>query len=321
METKTYLNSEEAVIQRKITRKRSGALQNFLKHKSLFLLGLPGILCFLIFKYAPMYGIIIAFQDYNPFAGIQGSEWVGFQHFSALFKDPDFFLILKNALVISLLNIIIFPVPIILALLLNELRNQIFKKAVQTLVYLPHFMSWVIIVSLTYLFFSSEIGLVNKLIEALGGGPLKFLFDTNYFYPFIVGQELWRSVGWGSIIYMAAIAGVDVALYDAAKIDGAGRFKQIWHITIPAIVPTMIILFILQLGSTLDVNFEQLYLMQNPSNTHLSEVFETFIYKIGINGAEYSYSTAIGIFKSVVGLVLVLGTNYLANKKGHEGIW
>lgn len=300
---------------------KSNLLTKMFKYKSIYLLGLPGILCFIIFKYAPMYAIVIAFQDYNPFLGIMNSEWVGLLHFKTLFTDPDFFMILRNALVISLFQVILFPLPIILALLLNEVRSQIYKKTIQTLVYLPHFMSWVIIVSLTYLFFSSEVGLINSLIQHFGAEKVNFLFNSNFFYPFILGQDTWRGIGWGSIIYMAAIAGIDESLYEAAKMDGAGKLRQIWNITIPSIMPTMVILFILQLGSTLDVNFEQLFLMQNPSNTHLSEVFETYIYKFGINGAEYSYSTAIGIFKSIVGLIMVLGANYLANKKGHEGLW
>jgi len=291
------------------------------KHKYLYLLGLPGILLFIVFKYVPMYGILIAFQNYNPFVGMAKSEWVWFEHFQKLFTDPDFFMILRNAFVISLFGVLTFPAPIILALLLNEVRNQLFKRSIQTVIYLPHFISWVIVVSLTYLFLSTEVGLINKLIAAWGGEKIDFLFKPEFFYPLIVGQDLWRGIGWGSIIYMAAIAGVDPALYEAAKMDGAGKFRQIWHVTIPCIMPTIIILFILQLGNMLDVNFEQMWLMQNPFNTHLSEVFETYVYKVGIGGAEYSYTTAVGIFKSVVGLVLILLANYLAHKRGHEGIW
>jgi putative aldouronate transport system permease protein len=302
-------------------RNRHNFLTEIAKYKYLYILGLPGILSFIIFKYIPMYGIIIAFQDYNPFLRISGSEWVWFRHFTDLFTDPDFFMILRNALVISLLSVLTFPAPIILALLLNEVRNYIYKRCVQTVIYLPHFISWVIVVSLTYLFLSTEVGLINKLIEYWGGEKYAFLFSTEWFYPLIVMQDMWRNIGWGSIIYMAAIAGVNPSLYEAAKMDGAGKMKQTWHVTIPSIMPTIIILFILQLGSTLDVNFEQLWLMQNPYNTHLSEVFETYIFKVGVGGAQYSYSTAIGIFKSLVGLILILGANKLANKRGHEGIF
>lgn len=302
-------------------KKKSELWKALARHKHLYLLGLPGIISFIIFKYFPMYGILIAFQDYNPFAGVLESEWVGLHHFERLFSDPDFFMILRNALVISLLGVLLFPAPIVLALLLNELRSQLYKRMVQTVIYLPHFISWVIVVSLTYIFLSSEIGLINKLFLAMGGEKVNFLFENEYFYPLIMSQDLWRNIGWGSIIYMAAIAGVDPSLYEAAKMDGAGRLKQIWHVTIPSIMPTIVILFILQLGSTLDVNFEQLWLMQNPLNTQISEVFETYVFKVGVGGAEYSYSTAIGIFKSVVGLILIVAANKLANKRGHEGIW
>lgn len=313
---------EQAVVKPAGQLGRSHSLwKTVLQHKAFYILGLPGIISFLLFRYVPMYGIVIAFQDFNPFAGVWKSDWVGFYHFVRLFTDEDFFMILRNALVISLLGVCLFPAPIVLALLLNELRSQLYKRMVQTVIYLPHFISWVIVVSLTYLFLSSEIGLINKLIEALGGERVRFLFDNNYFYPLIMLQDLWRNIGWGSIIYMAAIAGVDTSLYEAAKIDGAGKLRQIWNVTIPSIMPTIIILFILQLGSTLDVNFEQLWLMQNPLNTHLSEVFETYVYKVGIGGSEYSYSTAIGIFKSFVGLLLILVANKLANRFGHEGIW
>lgn len=309
------------VTARPKARKEHAVWRSIVRHRQFYLLGLPGILSFIIFKYFPMYGILIAFQDYNPFAGVMKSEWVGFDHFIRLFTDPDFFMILRNALVLSLLGICLFPAPILLALLLNELRSELYKRMVQTVIYLPHFVSWVIVVSLTYIFLSSEIGLVNKLLTALSGDKINFLFENQYFYPLIMSQDLWRNIGWGSIIYMAAIAGVDTSLYDAAKMDGAGKMKQIWHVTIPSIMPTIVILFILQLGSTLDVNFEQLWLMQNPLNTHISEVFETYVFKVGVGGSEYSYSTAIGIFKSVVGLVLIVVANKMASKRGHEGIW
>ncbi|MFC7681063.1 ABC transporter permease [Paenibacillus sp. GCM10028914] len=290
-------------------------------HKYLYLLGLPGMIYFLVFKYAPMYGILIAFQDYSPIVGFWDSEWVGFKHFADLFQDPDFWMILRNALAISLLSLLLFPAPIILALMLNEIRAQVYKRTLQTVLYLPHFLSWTVIVSLTYLFLSSEIGFLNKFIAQFGGERIAFLFNESLFYPIILLQGLWKEVGWETIIYLAAIASVDPALYEAAKMDGAGRFKQIWHITVPCIIPTVVILFILRMGNVLDLNFEQLWLMQNPLVLKVAEVFETFVYKVGLGGAQFSYSTAVGMFKSVVGFILIFLTNYYVNKKGQEGIW
>ncbi|MEK3914260.1 sugar ABC transporter permease [Paenibacillus sp. FSL H7-0331] len=303
-------------------RKENTLLRNVRKHKYLYLLGLPGMIFFLVFKYIPMYGVLIAFQDYNAFKGVWGSNWVGLEHFKRLFMENDFWMITGNTVLISLLGLVfLFPAPILLALLMNELRSAAYKRAIQTVIYLPHFISWVIVMSLTYLFFSSEQGLINKLILALDGEKIAFLFDTSYFYPLIVSQGLWKDVGWGTIIYLAAIAGVNPSLYEAAKIDGAGKLDQIRHITIPAIMATVVILFILSLGNMLDVNFEQMYLMQNPINTHLSEVYDTYVFKVGVQQGQFSFSTAVGLFKSVIGLVLVLGANKLANRFGREGIW
>lgn len=297
-------------------------MKQLVRYKYLYLLGLPGILYFLVFRYSPMYGLLIAFQDYNPFLGITGSEWVGLAHFRELITDAEFYRLFRNSFVISfLVYIFIFPAPIILALMLNELRSQLYRRIVQTVIYLPHFISWVIIFSLTYLLLSSEQGLLNKVIANVGGERIAFLLESTYFYPIVVVQYMWKEVGWGTIIYLAAIAGVDPQLYESAKIDGAGKWKQIWHVTIPSITPTIIILFLLNLGNLLDVNFEQLWLLQNPLNNHLSEVFDTYVYKRGVQGAEFSYSTAVGMFKSLIGLVLILGANYAAKKRGHEGLF
>ncbi|MBO9608426.1 MAG: sugar ABC transporter permease [Paenibacillaceae bacterium] len=292
------------------------------KYRYLYVLGMPAILFFVLFKYSPMYGVLIAFQDYNAFRGVWGSDWVGFEHFARLASEKDFWLIFRNTVVLSLLNIVfLFPAPIVLALLMNELRAAVYKRVIQTVLYLPHFISWVIVMSLTYLLLSSEQGLVNKLIAARGGEAVSFLFEPSYFYPLIVGQGLWKEVGWSTIIYLAAIAGVDSSLYEAAKIDGASRLTQVRHVTIPAIAPTIIILFILSLGHMMDVNFEQMYLMQNPTNTRLSEVFDTYVFKIGVQQGDFSFSTAVGLFKSVIGLALVLAANRAARQFGREGIW
>jgi putative aldouronate transport system permease protein len=304
-----------------IKKPKSSLLKRIMQHKFLYLIGLPGILNFLIFKYWPMYGILIAFKDYNPFIGVFGSDWVGLDHFIKLFTDPDFYMIFRNTLTISLLSLLLFPAPIIMALLLNEVKSSLYKRSIQTIVYIPHFLSWVVVVSITYLFLSEEQGLVNKIISQLGGQTHPFMFDPKSFYPLILGQSIWKNVGWGSIVYLAAIAGVDVSLYEAAVMDGAGKLRQIWSITIPSIMPTIVVLFILNLGHILDTNFEQIWLMQNPLVNEIAEVFETYVYKTGIKGGEYSYTTAVGMFKSVIGLILVIISNKIVTKKGYEGIF
>ncbi|TLS54336.1 sugar ABC transporter permease [Paenibacillus antri] len=269
-----------------------------------------------------MGGIAIAFQNYSPIRGMMGSDWVGFAHFARLFGEPDFWMIFRNTLVLSMLGIIfLFPAPILLALVLNEVRSKVYKRTVQTIIYLPHFISWVVIVSLTFVFLSTEVGLLNKLLVALGFDKVRFMMEEDYFYPIVLLQGLWKDVGWNTIIYLAAIAGVNPSLYEAAEIDGAGRFSKVWNVTVPSIVPTVIILFILGLGNILEVNFEQLWLMQNPLVLNVSEVFDTYVYKVGIQGGQFSYSTAVGIFKSFVGLALIVGANYWIRKKGYEGIW
>ncbi|MCA0755903.1 ABC transporter permease subunit [Paenibacillus sp. N4] len=301
---------------------KSRSLQTIWRYRYLYLLGLPGIVYFIFFKYVPMYGILIAFQDYTPIKGVLESDWVGLEHFRRLFDDPDFSIIFRNTLIISLLHVLVqFPAPILLALLLNEVRWQAYKRSIQTMIYFPHFLSWVIVVSITYLMTSSEYGLINKAIEALGGERISFLLENKYFYGIVTVQGIWKDIGWGTIIYLAAIAGVNPSLYEAARLDGAGHFAQIRHVTIPSIMPTIIILFILGLGSAMEVNFEQLWLMQNPLVMKVAEVFDTYVYKTGIRSGEYSYSTAAGLFKSVIGVVLVVAANRIANKKGHEGIW
>jgi putative aldouronate transport system permease protein len=303
-----------------IKRKRLGPVW---KYRYLYLLGLPGMVYFILFKYAPMYGLVIVFQDYSPFLGVMKSDWVGWANFTRLVHDPDFWRLIRNSFTISSLSIVIsFPAPILLSLIINEVRNHVYKRVIQTVIYLPHFLSWVIVFSLTYLFLSSEIGFINKAVVFFGGESHSYLQDSSYFYPIVIMQELWKDIGWGTIIYLAAIAGVNPALYEAAKMDGAGKFKQMLHITFPSIMPTVVVLFILKMGSMLDVNFEQLILLQNPAINHLAEVFDTYVYKTGIqNPTDISYSTTVGIFKSIVALFFVLGANYIVRKRGHEGLW
>jgi ABC-type polysaccharide transport system, permease component len=288
----------------------------------LYLLVLPGLLFFLIFKYVPMWGVLISFQNYSPYLGLWHSEWVGFAHFDRLFSNPDFFLLLRNTLAINALNLIFFfPLPIMLSLMMNEIRTRWFKGAVQSVIYLPHFLSWVVIAGISLIMLSESEGIVNGLIAAAGGERIDFLTNPRYFWGVLTVQSIWKEVGWGTVIFLAAIAGVDVQLYEAAKLDGAGKLRQIWHVTLPAIRNVIIILLILRIGHMMDVGFEQVYLMMNGTVSEVAEVFDTYVYRAGILQGQFSFSTAVGLFKSVVGLVLVVIANRLSKKFGEEGLY
>ena len=282
----------------------------------------PGMLYFLVFKYLPMYGLIISFQNYKPFKGVMGSEWVGLEHFRRLFTEPDFFQILFNTMMLFAMNLVFyFPVPIILALMLNEVRSSFFKRFFQTLVYIPHFMSWVIIVSITYVMLTMDGGIINELLVLCGLEKINFLLSPEWFRPTYILQVIWREAGWGTIIYLAAIASIDPQLYEAARMDGAGHFRQIWHITLPAIRGVIIILLILKIGHVLDLGFEHIYLMLNSMNRDVAEIIDTYVYTAGLQQGQFSYSTAIGFFKSFIGLGMVMAVNKLANKMGEEGVY
>jgi len=292
------------------------------RYRALYLMALPGIVYFLVFKYLPMGGLIIAFQDYKPFLGILDSPWVGFEHFARLFTQDTFVMLLRNTLLLSfLLMLISFPVPIILALLLNELRGIVFKRSVQTIIYIPHFMSWVIVVSLFYVMLTTDGGAINNLIVSLGGEPIGFLTDPDWLRPMYVFQHVWRTAGWGTIVYLAALTAVDASLYEAAEIDGANRWKQTWHITLPAIRATIIVLFILSIGDFLELGFEHMFLLLNSMNREVGEIFDTFVYTAGIQNGQLSFATAVGLFKGLVGLILVMGANSFAKKLGEEGVY
>ncbi|WDQ35793.1 ABC transporter permease subunit [Paenibacillus marchantiae] len=292
------------------------------RDQSLYLLALPGILFFLVFKYIPMWGIIIAFQDYSPFRGIQGSEWVGLQHFTELFANPDFALLFRNTLAISLLNLILFfPFPILISLGLNELRSVAYKRLIQTIIYMPHFLSWVIIAGLTLLLFAKGTGLINELFTLWGWPRVDILTNPDSFWVMVTLQAMWKEAGWGTIVFLAAMASVDTQLYEAARMDGAGRLRQIWHITLPAIRSVIIVLLILRLGDIMEVGFEQIFLMYNGAVSEVAEVFDTYVYRTGIEQGDFSYSTAVGLFKSVIGLVLVVVANRVVKRMGQEGVY
>ncbi len=288
----------------------------------IYLMILPGLLFFALFKYVPMGGIIIAFQNYDPFEGMMASSWAGLEHFRRLFQDPDFWMIFRNTLVISALNLFVFfPIPIIVSLLLNEVRVRWFKKGAQTILYVPHFLSWVVIVSITVLLFSTQDGGINNLLSSWGYDRIELMTNPEYFRSVYLFQVVWKEAGWSAIIFLAALASVDPTLYEAATMDGASRMRQIWHINLPALRSTIIILFILRLGHVMDTGFEHILLLQNSLNIHVSEVFDTFVYRYGIMQAEFSYTTAVGLFKAIIGLVCVYLANKASRKIGEEGVY
>ncbi|SFF26570.1 putative aldouronate transport system permease protein [Paenibacillus algorifonticola] len=292
------------------------------RDQSLYLLALPGLLFFILFKYVPMWGVLIAFQNYFPFKGMLGSEWVGFAHFARFFAHSDFILLFRNTLAISLLNLLLFfSVPIIVALCLNELRSMLYKRIVQTVIYMPHFLSWVIIAGLTFLLLGKGEGLINAMLEAAGRPRIDFLTNPDSFWMLVTLQAVWKEGGWGTIVFLAAIAGIDPQIYEAARVDGAGRLRQIWHITLPGIRGVIVILLILRLGDIMDVGFEQIFLMYNGAVSEVAEVFDTYVYRVGIQQGQFSYSTAVGLFKSVIGLILVLLANKLAKRMGEDGVY
>ncbi|WP_028608431.1 ABC transporter permease [Paenibacillus harenae] len=314
---------QTVVQQARVPQPRTSELKKRLwRNRWLYVMVLPGILFFIIFKYIPMFGLAIAFQDYKPFKGVGGSEWVGFEHFERLFTEPDFLTILVNTLLLFGMNLLFFfPVPIILALMLNEVRLSFFKRTFQTLVYLPHFMSWVIIVSISFVMLTSDGGIINELLVYFGFEKINFLLSPEWFRPMYIIQVIWREAGWGTIIYLAAIASVDPQLYEAARMDGAGRLRQVWHITLPAIRSVIIILLILKIGDVLELGFEHVYLLLNSMNRDVAEIIDTYVYTAGLRQGQFSYSTAIGFFKSFIGLVLVVLANKLAKKMGEEGVY
>lgn len=292
------------------------------RYRILYLLSVPGILYFFLFKYVPLFGSVIAFQNYNIFKGITGSDWVGLEHFQKMFSHYDFLRILNNTLLLGLYDLVIaFPVPIVLAILLNEVRMIMFKRMLQTIVYMPHFLSWVVISGIFMGIFSMDAGVVNKALEFLGMQPVYFLGEDSYIRSILIGSGIWRDSGYGTIIFLAAIAGINPDLYEAAEVDGAGRLKQIWSITLPSLLPTIMILLLLHIGKFLDLGFERVFVFLNPLNLESGEILDTYIYKAGLLSQQYSYTTAIGLFKSVVGLMLILLGNFFSKKTTGESLY
>ncbi|MCE3200342.1 sugar ABC transporter permease [Paenibacillus sonchi] len=283
---------------------------------------IPGLLFLLLFKYTPLYGVLIAFQDFNIFDGIRGSEWVGLEQFHKLVQSEEFGQVFMNTLLISVYKIVLlFPVPIVIALVLNEVRLMFFKRTIQTIIYLPHFLSWVIISGLFVTILSTSGGLVNNIIQWFGGEPVSFFVSNQYFRSLVVFTAGWKEVGWNAIVFIAAIAGIDQEQYEAASIDGAGRIRRMLYISLPGILPTVVLMFILRLGSVLDAGTEQILTMYNPVVYETADVIGTFVYRIGLGKMDYSFSTAVGLFNSVVGFILIVSGNYISRKLLKRGIW
>jgi len=291
------------------------------RYWQLYLMLIIPLAYFFIFKYGPIYGVIIAFKDYNLFKGINASAWVGLDVFRDVFGMKGFYTALRNTFLLNGLDLVFaFPAPIILAVLLNELRSAKFKKLSQTVLYLPHFISWVIIGGLVYQVFATKAGIVNLVLAKIGLGPFPFLADKYYWLFTYVSIGIWQSIGWGSIIYLAAMTGINKELYDAADVDGASRFRRIWHITIPGISTTIIVLLILKIGDMVDIGFDRPFIIGNVIVRDFSDVLSTFIYRIGLQTGQFSNATAVGLFQAVVGLIFILGANYIAKKTTGDGI-
>ena len=307
--------------------KKRGFLYNLIKYHELYIMLIPAVIFFIIFKYLPMGGIVVAFQDYLPWNGFESfitSEWVGLKHFHDLFfRHNNFSQILRNSLTISLLKLIIgFPVPIILALLLNEVKVSWFKRTVQTVTYLPHFLSWVIIYGLMYNLLNPNYGTINEILKYFGYPIRGFLYEPQYFLFIIISTFLWQSVGFRTIIYLAALTGIDPQLYEAANIDGAGHWKSMIHITIPGLMPTCVMMFTLAIGGIIGNDFQQILMFgDSPLLRQQSRVFEVYAYDVGLRQMNFSFGTAIGLFQSVIGFIFVLPTNSFARKLGYRGLF
>ncbi len=292
------------------------------KYWDLYLLLIPVLVYFILFKYLPMYGLQISFRDYQPRRGFFGSEWVGLKHFARFFSSYNCWNIIGNTLLLSMLTLLFcFPLPILLALLLNEMRNGAYKKVVQTATYAPHFLSTVVVVGMVTAFCSPSTGIVNVIIRALGGEPIYFMAKKEWFRPLYIISEVWTSMGWDSIIFLSALAGVDVQMYEAARIDGASRTKQLLYITLPSIVPTIAVMLILNCGRVMNIGFEKVFLMQTDLNLSVSEVISTFVYRQGIISTQTSYATAVGLMNSGVNFLLVLLVNEISKRVSEVGLW
>ncbi len=302
--------------------RRSSMKRSLRKYWDLYLLLIPVLAYFVLFKFLPMYGLQIAFRDYKPRRGFWGSDWVGLKHFVRFFSTYTCWQIISNTLVLSLLTLLFtFPLPILLALILNEMRDGAYKKTVQTVTYAPHFLSTVVVVGMITAFCSPSTGIVNTLIKAFGGKSIYFMAKAEWFRPLYVISEVWTNTGWDSIIFLSALSSVDMQMYEAARIDGASRMKMLRYITLPSIMPTIAIMLILHCGRIMSIGFEKVFLLQTDLNIGVSEVISTFVYQQGIRGAQTSYATAVGLMNSVVNFILVIAVNTISRRVSEVSLW
>lgn len=297
-------------------------LKSMYRHRWLYLLMLPGLLYYLIYHYVPMAGLVIAFKDYNLMDGIWGSPWVGLDNFREVFSSPDFPQLLRNTFIISIYRILFNMVPdVMLALILNEIRVMWFKKLVQTITYGPYFLSWIIVYGLVFSFFAPGNGLISVFFRDMGWGDIDVLTQSAAFRPMLVITDIWKNTGYGAIIYLAAIASINQELYEAAVVDGAGRWRQLWHITLPGIREVFVLLLILRIGHILDAGFDQVYIFLNARVYDVGDILDTWIFRRGIEQMEFSIPATVGVFKSVIGFILVIAANKIAKKVGGSGVW
>ncbi|HEW2913132.1 TPA: sugar ABC transporter permease [Streptococcus pneumoniae] len=295
-------------------------VEHIQKYWILYLMMIPATVLLILFTYGPMYGIIMAFQDFTVFKGYTGSPFVSLKHFQRLFSDPLFYRLFKNTFMVGVLDFLFsFPAPLIFALILNEVRKVRFKSVVQSISYLPHFIPLVVMVGIIFELFGSY-GIINSLLSSLGMEPISFFTKSEWFLPLYIGSGVWKTIGWGSIIYMGALTNIDSTLYEAADMDGANRWHKMWHVTLPSLRPTVVTLFILNAGGIMQVGFEKVFLMSSPATYEVSDVLSTYVYRQGILNSDFSYSAAVGLFNNIVALLFVLLANKIAKKLGEEGI-
>lgn len=295
-------------------------VEHIQKYWILYLMMIPATVLLILFTYGPMYGIIMAFQDFTVFKGYTGSPFVGLKHFQRLFSDPLFYRLFKNTFMVGVLDFLFsLPAPLIFALILNEVRKVRFKSVVQSISYLPHFIPLVVMVGIIFELFGSY-GIINSLLSSLGMEPISFFTKSEWFLPLYIGSGVWKTIGWGSIIYMGALTNIDSTLYEAADMDGANRWHKMWHVTLPSLRPTVVTLFILNAGGIMQVGFEKVFLMSSPATYEVSDVLSTYVYRQGILNSDFSYSAAVGLFNNIVALLFVLLANKIAKKLGEEGI-
>ncbi|MCS7071400.1 MAG: ABC transporter permease subunit [Anaerolinea sp.] len=300
---------------------RQPLLKKLWKWRYMYLFLLPTIIYFLIFSYVPYYGLQIAFKDFKLFAGMEASPWVGFQYFEEFFRSPDFGRLLRNTILISVYRIIFgFPMPILFALLLNEVRHVWYKRSIQTITYFPNFLSWVVFAGIV-LVFIAPTGVINAVLRSLGMGEVQILTSTTYFVPMLIFTDILKGFGFGAIIYLAALAGIDPQLYEAAVMDGAGKLRQIWHVTLPGIRSTIVVMLILALGGLMNAGFDQIFQFYNASVQEVADIIDTFVYRIGLQSAQYSLGTAVGLFKGIIGFILIYTANAIVRRTGEYSLW